>query len=155
MGMIPFETILKIVCKEYWCSEEAIRGRSKANEVLMARKITYWLASKTGHTHSFIGRQLDRDHTTVSHGAKVVEAMMRKSPDFAEHVQKLKEIATDYPEIVFTPQSHEVAEIFRALDKIARDCLKLQARIKQLWGIDGVPTGVRGDRKSTRLNSSH
>ena len=52
-------------------SPETIKGRSRLKQHALARKIVYYLArERTRLSSNEIGRRMDRDHSTVLHGAK-------------------------------------------------------------------------------------
>ena len=54
-------------------AEDVLDGR-RTGDAAEARHVAYWLLRDGGRSYPEVGRLADRDHTTVMHGCKRVEA---------------------------------------------------------------------------------
>jgi chromosomal replication initiator protein len=55
------------------------------------RQVAMYLARElTVHSLPEIGREFDRDHTTIMHGIAQVEALMAQKPEFAARVEAIR-----------------------------------------------------------------
>ena len=91
-GATNINTILKVVAKHYKMSIDDIVSARRTANVVMPRHIAMYLA-KTMTPRSFpeVGRRMgNRDHTTVLHGFKKIERLVREKPSVAEEVNTIK-----------------------------------------------------------------
>ena len=71
--------IISQVCKFYSVDEIALRGSSRSQGIVEARQIAmYLIRSLTNLSFPDIGQQFAKDHTTVIHAIKKVEAELKK-----------------------------------------------------------------------------
>jgi hypothetical protein len=84
--------IQNLVCAGFGITELDLLSRRSGRTQAKPRQVGYWLAR---HTTSAslpeIGRAFDRDHSTVMHGIKQVEARMAADPALAARVRNLAE----------------------------------------------------------------
>lgn len=66
--------IVGIVERRTWVVGHEIYDRNQHRDVVRARQIVCWVASQCGLSSVKIGRTLDRDHATVLHSIKRVNA---------------------------------------------------------------------------------
>lgn len=59
-------------------SVEALRGHSRKQPLARARQLVMWKMRKAGFSYSQIGYALNRDHTTIIHGERRIEKIMRE-----------------------------------------------------------------------------
>jgi chromosomal replication initiator protein len=57
-------------------SADELFGRSRRRKIARARQFAMWAARQHGMSFSEIGSFFDRDHTTVMHACRAVEARM-------------------------------------------------------------------------------
>lgn len=68
------ETILRAVCAEFGVSKEDLLSKKREATISQARQIgMFLLREDAGLTVARIGRELERDHSTVLHGCKRIE----------------------------------------------------------------------------------
>jgi chromosomal replication initiator protein len=69
------ETILRAVCAEFGVSKEDLLSKKREATISQARQISMFLLREdAGLTVARIGRELERDHSTILHGCKRIEA---------------------------------------------------------------------------------
>lgn len=57
--------------------------RNRSHRVVIPRQLAYWLAWKAGKSTVHIGRKFDRDHATVMHGLKSIQARMDRDAELS------------------------------------------------------------------------
>jgi chromosomal replication initiator protein len=68
------ETILRAVCAEFGVSKDDLLSKKREATISQARQIAMFLLREdAGLTVARIGRELERDHSTVLHGCKRIE----------------------------------------------------------------------------------
>lgn len=68
------DTILRAVCDEFGVTKDDLLSKKREATISQARQITmYLLREDAGLTVARIGRELERDHSTVLHGCKRIE----------------------------------------------------------------------------------
>ena len=76
------DTILKAVCAEFGVSKDDLLSKKREATISQARQITmYLLREDAGLTVARIGRELERDHSTVLHGCKRIESSIVSTDD--------------------------------------------------------------------------
>jgi chromosomal replication initiation ATPase DnaA len=75
--------IVRRVARTAGIPVDELRGPSKAADLVRLRRIAMSEARKAGHSLSAIGRELNRDHTTVLAGLRVLEQEAGVSTDAA------------------------------------------------------------------------
>lgn len=78
---IPFEELVKIICKVTNVSFDSIKnGSRKTNKVLTRHLISYYARKNYGYAYSLIGELLGgQDHTTVINGARRIQELISTS----------------------------------------------------------------------------
>ena len=76
------DTILRIVCSSTGVSKRELLAANRSQKIVNARHVAMWLLRR----HTFlslpaIGRILHRDHSSVLHGVRRVEAELRNDPE--------------------------------------------------------------------------
>lgn len=56
---------------------DELRGAGRAKRLSMARLYVYWRLRNKGHSYSVIGRAMHRDHSTIMHGVKRFEELVK------------------------------------------------------------------------------
>jgi hypothetical protein len=70
-------TIQRAVARECGFALADILGPSRKKKLTLARQIGMWLALQTGLSFPVIGRMFNRDHTTVLHAKRKIDAYVR------------------------------------------------------------------------------
>jgi len=85
------DVIIDEVGKFYNLSPQDIRGQTRTKDVALARQIAmYEIRRMTNLSLKEIGQAFEgRDHTTVMHSIKQVEAMTKDSPEMAEIIKDI------------------------------------------------------------------
>ena len=85
------EVIIEEVGKFYNLSPQDIRGQTRTKDVALARQVAmYEIRRMTNLSLKEIGQVFEgRDHTTVMHSIKQVEAMTKESPEMAEIIKDI------------------------------------------------------------------
>ena len=90
---IPIPSIrclVELVAAEWGVTPASILADRRRPFFVEPRQVAMWIAARhLRHSLPRIGRCLMRDHTTVMHGARVVEARMDRDPDFAARVRRV------------------------------------------------------------------
>jgi len=74
------DLIIDEVCRFYNISESTIRSTQKNKGTAEARQVAmYLIRSMTNLSLPDVGKQFDRDHTTVMHGVKKIETLLEDS----------------------------------------------------------------------------
>jgi chromosomal replication initiator protein len=76
------DTILRAVCAEFGVTKDDLLSKKREATISQARQITmYLLREDAGLTVARIGRELERDHSTVLHGCKRIESSIVTTDD--------------------------------------------------------------------------
>jgi chromosomal replication initiator protein len=76
------ETILRAVCAEFGVTKDDLLSKKREATISQARQIAmYLLREDAGLTVARIGRELERDHSTVLHGCGRIETAIATSDD--------------------------------------------------------------------------
>lgn len=91
---VSLEEILDYVCNSYHISKEDISGKSRKQELVLARQVVMYLASKhTKLSKSQIGRRVaNRDHTTVLHSCAKIDEKLKIDSKFSEEIKKIERL---------------------------------------------------------------
>ena len=89
---ISIEDIQRIVCDHFSIPEDQIRAKNRKKEIALARQISMYLCKKyTNHSVITIGLHFGgRDHSTVIHGIKNVENLMKTDKKIKSEVKALE-----------------------------------------------------------------
>ena len=85
--MIISEKIISDICLETGISEKALKSKRKDRKLANIRYICYKKIKENGHTLEFIGKMLNRNHSTVYHGLCQYE-ILKDYSDFQELERK-------------------------------------------------------------------
>ncbi|MEK7611460.1 MAG: chromosomal replication initiator protein DnaA [Patescibacteria group bacterium] len=90
---VGFEKIIEAITVYYGISKEEILGKSRRAEYVIARQMAMYAIRNLTETPLIkLGQQLGgRDHTTVMHGLKKVEATFRTSPKLKQDFINIKQ----------------------------------------------------------------
>jgi chromosomal replication initiator protein len=87
---IPAEVILTTTASYFGLTRADLVGKSRSRPLTTARHVAMYLTREcTGLSLLKIGELFDRDHTTVMHGLKKVEALMKERGSIYRKVQDL------------------------------------------------------------------
>ena len=85
------EHIQRVVAAHYSVTRLDILSSRRPERIVAPRRIAMYLAHKlTNHASGAIGRQFDRDHTTILAAVKKVERMMRADGELRAQVAALE-----------------------------------------------------------------
>ena len=90
----PISDVVAAVCRYYRVDQRALRGKSRAREIVVPRQVAmYLLREEAGLSLAEVGRELGgRDHTTVLHGANKIETEIEASAEIRRDVISLREL---------------------------------------------------------------
>ena len=96
---ITNEDVITTVAEKCGVTTEAMRGRNRAQEIVMPRQIAmYLMREETGASLAEIGRALGgRDHTTVIHGIEKIEARLQEDSALRTRVIAIREALLTAP----------------------------------------------------------
>lgn len=84
------------IAAEMACIDRAmILGNSKYRRFVRVRQACYLVAREQGYSYPFIGRLVNRDHTTVIHGADKALIIAERDQVFAAFLDQLRAAASD------------------------------------------------------------
>lgn len=76
--------IVEEVATEARVTPEDIYGDSRRADIVLARQIAQWRVSEElGYSTSVVGRHFNRDHASIIHSLKKIDAMMKALEDEA------------------------------------------------------------------------
>jgi chromosomal replication initiation ATPase DnaA len=82
--------LVGLVAQEFGVAQDALLGESRQAGVVLARQVVMAIAHRTfGHSLKRVGRMMQRDHSTVLHGAARIMRMAADDHDFAARVDRL------------------------------------------------------------------
>ncbi|MCR4918844.1 MAG: chromosomal replication initiator protein DnaA [Prevotella sp.] len=89
---LTVDEIANVVCELFHVTERDIQGKSRKQQIVIARQTVMYLAQRKCHlTASRIGQMVGgRDHSTVLHSCAAVEKRMQKDPDYSLQVKDLE-----------------------------------------------------------------
>jgi chromosomal replication initiation ATPase DnaA len=84
--------IQRIVCEETGLKHEELLSHRRTAGLVRARQVAFWLCKQcTPRSLPEIGSRFnDRDHTTVLHGVRKINALLAEDPDLAKLCCRLK-----------------------------------------------------------------
>ncbi len=89
---ITLEMIEKVVCDYYKLSPNDLKGKSRKQELALARQLAMFLAKTlTNSSFKTIGLHFGgRDHSTVIHAVNTIENEQNESPEIRKDIEELK-----------------------------------------------------------------
>jgi chromosomal replication initiator protein len=96
---ITNDDVIATVAEKCGVTGEAMKGRNRAQEIVMPRQIAmYLMREETGASLAEIGRALGgRDHTTVIHGIEKIEARLQEDSALRTRVIAIREALLTAP----------------------------------------------------------
>jgi chromosomal replication initiator protein len=90
---ITNDDVITTVADKCGVTSEAMKGRNRAQEIVMPRQIAmYLMREETGASLAEIGRALGgRDHTTVIHGIEKIEGRLQEDPALRTRIIAIRE----------------------------------------------------------------
>ena len=90
---ITNDDVIATVAEKCGVTSEAMKGRNRAQEIVMPRQIAmYLMREETGASLAEIGRALGgRDHTTVIHGIEKIEARLQEDSALRTRIIAIRE----------------------------------------------------------------
>lgn len=91
---ISIDTIIEAVGRSFGIEEEKVKGKSRTEQVSLARHACMYLARKhipaltLAEIATFFGR---KDHTTVLHAEKKIKELLDNNSDFAKQIEEIIE----------------------------------------------------------------
>jgi chromosomal replication initiator protein len=93
--MMDEYAILETVAKAFHVTPEAIKGKRKWQRLALARQVAmYLIRENTVMSTTDIGKFLNRDHSTVIHGWKVIALRVADEAPFLWTIGKIRADAT-------------------------------------------------------------
>jgi len=92
---ISIPRIVATVAAYYHTSPARILSGERFKSIAYIRAVAMFLARRlTGNDYASIGREMNRDHTTIIHGVRRIRAAIETDPLEAARVRRLIEILT-------------------------------------------------------------
>jgi hypothetical protein len=92
--------IIDVVARHYAIRVSELIGRNRATKLVHARQIAMYLAHElTDASLVYIGRQINRDHTTVYHGFRRVEAKRADIPELPALIEAVRAALAEHEEL--------------------------------------------------------
>lgn len=89
---VPIARVMGLVSQAFQVSPHEILSPRKNGYLLPARYAVYWLARHaTVRSLPAIGRFLNRDHSTITHGVRRAEELMARHPEYKEKVIAMRD----------------------------------------------------------------
>jgi chromosomal replication initiator protein len=83
--------VLRVVASAYSIQVSQLLGRSKVRDLVLPRHVAMYLVRKhTGASFPVIGRHFGRDHTTVQHGYRKIEAKLKTDIELRQTVHSIE-----------------------------------------------------------------
>ena len=87
---VSISQIKKVVCKHFKVSVEEINSKKKSNSIAWPRQVAMYIASElTTLPVTEIGREFNRDHTTILHAKQKVKEEIENNPFFVPVINQL------------------------------------------------------------------
>ncbi len=89
---VTIDHVIQYVSREMKVSERQLLSKSRIMEIAHARQVAMYLSREfTNSSLINIGYHLGRrDHTTVIHACRTIEKKMKKDPDFARRIERMR-----------------------------------------------------------------
>jgi hypothetical protein len=92
-GLISIREIIGLVAMTAEIDPSVIEGHSRMKAASRARQIAMWLAHRAGASSPTIAAGFsERDHTTVLHGVKAIEAQRGTEPELKQLLDRLADV---------------------------------------------------------------
>lgn len=95
---ITMDDIVRAVCDHYGPSPASVRGPNRMALLCHTRRVIVYLAIKIlNKSLSSIGRNLNKDHTSILHAKRKIDETLLKNPELYSEINKIeKEIVNFY-----------------------------------------------------------
>lgn len=95
MSTPKIAAIIDLVAADTGVSGHDIIGPWQQSEAVRARQIACWLARRATHcSYPAIGKALKRDHTTIMHSVRRVDAQREQDSEFRAATDRLLDLLT-------------------------------------------------------------
>lgn len=85
--------LMEICCNYFGVTEKEVRGWRRFRRIVTARQVFFYLLKKfTKLTLTGIGKEFNRDHTTIIHSIKTVNGFIQIDPDFKKDIENIETI---------------------------------------------------------------
>jgi len=85
---VTVHDVIGAAAREYGVTRERLTGPQPARRIAGPRHVAMWVAyERFGHTKSHIARVLLRDHTTVMHGIREIDAILGRRDAMAAAIR--------------------------------------------------------------------
>lgn len=81
--------IIELTAKAYKLTPISLINQDRRPSIVHARQVAYWLLRQNRFSFPQIGRMMKRDHSTVMHGCKCVEASIKAAPDLRDELLEI------------------------------------------------------------------
>ncbi len=89
---VPAKKIIEKVAKYYDLEATDLLGKSRVKNIKNARQIAMYIMNEDmGMSTKQIGRELDKDHTTIMHGVRMVKQYLKTDFNLREQMTELRE----------------------------------------------------------------
>ena len=76
-GPSTFYAFVGSFCREIGISKSEITTQHRAKRITLTRHVTYWIGVRRFYrSYPAIGKMLDRDHTSIIHGVRRIDALI-------------------------------------------------------------------------------
>lgn len=85
-----FDHIINIVAQFYRINSQSIFGKERTKKLAEARQVVCFLAhQELGESYAKIGREINRDHTTVIHSYRAINQKIKDEKGFKEFIDQI------------------------------------------------------------------
>jgi chromosomal replication initiation ATPase DnaA len=85
------EEIFSSICKYYDVPPEEMRGNGRTFPLYQYRQIYYFLCREYSHSLTQTGLYIRKDHTSVLHGSRKIENMLKTDLDLAVDLKEIRQ----------------------------------------------------------------
>jgi hypothetical protein len=82
--------ILKAVCQTFGVTLAELRGPCRARPIVRVRQLAMWILFYEGMGVADIGQALNRHHSTVSYGVKVMNRLLYQLPELKSYIAMIR-----------------------------------------------------------------
>jgi chromosomal replication initiator protein len=90
--ILSIESIQRLVSRRFGIEEEALRAKTRRQEVVIARQVAMFLCKElTNHSLKSIGLHFGgRDHSTVIYAVQTIQEDMKRDPSIEKKIEELR-----------------------------------------------------------------
>lgn len=90
LGYAHIETVMAHACAAFGVTLEDMLGRRKPAKLSLARQVAMCVARRGGATLNEIAHAFQRDHTTILHACRKVEALLKTDESLRYVVERME-----------------------------------------------------------------